>query len=93
MKKTVSMLLAVLFALTAFGVSTLFGGVLGAGAVFYDYYESTQFPGLCAFNADDYALAWKNCVPNATKCLNLSAKLKKNKATKPPKPLWPRWVN
>ena len=59
MKRTISTLLAVLFALTAFGVTALFGGVLGAGAVFYDYYEYTQFPGLNSFDADDYSLAWK----------------------------------
>ena len=51
MKKTISTLLAVIMALTAFGVSTLFGGVLGASAVRYEYFEYTPFPGLDAFNA------------------------------------------
>ena len=60
MKKTISMLLAVLFALTAFGVSTLFGGVLGAGATFYDYFRYESFPGYNAFTSEDFALAWKN---------------------------------
>ena len=50
MKRTISTLLAVLMVLTAFGVSTLFGGVLGASAEFYDYYVYTQFPGFNAFN-------------------------------------------
>ncbi len=62
MKKTISTLLAVIMALTAFGVSTLFGGVLGASAEFYDYYVYTQFPGLDAFNAADYALAWSKYI-------------------------------
>ncbi|MBR4439102.1 MAG: hypothetical protein IKS88_00695, partial [Clostridia bacterium] len=52
MKKTLSMLLAVLFALTAFGATALFGGVLGASAVFYDYYEYTSVPGFTAFTAE-----------------------------------------
>ncbi len=60
MKRFISTLLAVLMTLTAFGAATVFGGAIGAGAVFFDYYEYTQFPGLNAFNADDYALAWKN---------------------------------
>ncbi|MBR5942938.1 MAG: dockerin type I repeat-containing protein [Clostridia bacterium] len=60
MKKTISMLLAVLFALTAFGVVTLFGGVLGAGAAFYDYYEYVSFPGYNAFVPADFDLAWMN---------------------------------
>ncbi len=61
MKKTLSMLLAVMFVLTAFGVSTIFGGVLGAGAVFYDYFEYTQFPGFSAFSAGAIAdHAWQN---------------------------------
>ena len=58
MKKTLSMLLAVMFALTAFGVTSLFGGVLGAGAVFYDYYEYTQIPGFTAFTEADMQKAW-----------------------------------
>ena len=53
MKKTLSMLLAVLFALTAFGATTILGGVLGASAVFYDYYEYTQIPGFTAFTEAD----------------------------------------
>ncbi|MBO4584225.1 MAG: dockerin type I repeat-containing protein [Clostridia bacterium] len=58
MKRIISTLLAVLFALTAFGATAVFGGVISAGAVFYDYYEYTPFPGLDAFSADDFALAW-----------------------------------
>ena len=60
MKRTISTLLAVMMALTAFGVSTLMGGVIGASAVFFDYYEYTQFPGLDGFNGADFELAWKN---------------------------------
>ncbi|MBQ9558287.1 MAG: hypothetical protein IJU94_06775, partial [Clostridia bacterium] len=60
--RILSTLLAVMFALTAFGVTTIFGGVLGASAEFYDYYVYTQFPGLDAFNAADYALAWSKYV-------------------------------
>ena len=60
MKRFISTLLAVLMTLTAFGAATVFGGANGASAVFFDYYEYTQFPGLNAFNADDYALAWKD---------------------------------
>ena len=59
MKKTLSMLLAVLFALTAFGATTLFGSVLGASAIFYDYYEYYQFPGFSAFTAEDIALTFR----------------------------------
>ena len=58
MKKTLSMLLAVMFALTAFGVTSLFGGVLGAGAVFYDYYEYTSIPGFTAFTEAEIQKAW-----------------------------------
>ena len=58
MKKTLSMLLAVMFALTAFGATTIFGGVLGAGAVFYEYYEYTSIPGFTAFTEADMQKAW-----------------------------------
>ncbi|MBO4584223.1 MAG: dockerin type I repeat-containing protein [Clostridia bacterium] len=58
MKKTLSMLLAVLFALTAFGATALFGGVLGASAVFYDYYEYISVPGFTAFTEAEMANAW-----------------------------------
>ena len=58
MKKLISALLAALFALTAFGVTAVFGGVISAGAIFYDYYQYTSFPGLDAFDANDFALAW-----------------------------------
>ncbi|MBO4933633.1 MAG: dockerin type I repeat-containing protein [Clostridia bacterium] len=58
MKRFVSMLLASLITLTAFGAASLFGGALGAGAEFFDYYEYTRIPGLDAFDAADFALAW-----------------------------------
>ena len=58
MKKTLSMLLAVMFALTAFGVTTIFGGVLGAGAVFYDYFEYVSIPGFTAFTEAEIQKAW-----------------------------------
>ncbi|MBQ9557628.1 MAG: hypothetical protein IJU94_03385 [Clostridia bacterium] len=58
MKKTLSMLLAVMFALTAFGVTTVFGGVLGAGAVFYDYFEYVSIPGFTAFTEAEMQKAW-----------------------------------
>ena len=48
MKKLLSALLATIFVLTAFGVSTVFGGVISAGA-FYDYYVYTSIPGYSAF--------------------------------------------
>ena len=60
MKRTVSTLLAVLFALTAFGVTSLFGGAISAGAEFYDYYQYESFPGYNAFTPEDFSLAWKN---------------------------------
>ena len=59
MKKTLSMLLAVMFALTAFGVTTIFGGVLGAGAVFYDYFEYVSIPGFTAFTEAEIQKAWR----------------------------------
>ena len=58
MKKTLSMLLAVIFTLTAFGMTTLFGGVLGASAVFFDYYEYISIPGFTAFTEAEMANAW-----------------------------------
>ena len=58
MKRFVSILLASLITLTAFGASAVFGGALGANAIFFDYYEYTPFPGLDAFGAADFALAW-----------------------------------
>jgi len=50
MKKTLSLLLAVLMTLTAFGATTIFGGVFGAGAEFLDYFEYFQIPGFTAFS-------------------------------------------
>ena len=60
MKRFVSTLLAVLFVMTAFGVTTVFGGVISAGAEFYDYYQYVSFPGYNAFTPEDFSLAWKN---------------------------------
>ena len=56
MKKTLSLMLAVLFCFTAFGVTTVFGGVFTAGAEFLDYFEYVAIPGLGAFSED----AWKS---------------------------------
>ena len=60
MKKTISFLLAVLFVMTAFGATTVFGGLLGAGAEFYDYINYTQIPGFSAFSADGLTDAMAN---------------------------------
>ena len=57
-KKTISFVLSLLFVLTAFGAATVFGGALGASAEFFDYYQYTPFPGLDAFTAEDFELAW-----------------------------------
>jgi len=56
MKKTLSLMLAVLFCFTAFGVTTVFGGVFTAGAEFLDYFKYEAIPGLGAFSED----AWKS---------------------------------
>ena len=52
MKKTVSLLLAVLFSLTAFGLTAIFGGVIGAGAEFYDYFDYVKIPAFEAFTPE-----------------------------------------
>lgn len=53
MKKILSLFLAMLFTVTAFGVSTLFGSV-AVGAEESDPFEYTPFPGFAAFTAEDY---------------------------------------
>ena len=53
MKKTLSFTLALVFVLSAFGAATLFSGVIGAGAVFYDYYTYTPLPGWSEFTPAD----------------------------------------
>ena len=53
MKRFLSIVLSVIFALTAIGIFTLFGGAIGAGAVFYDYYSYTSLPGWSEFTAED----------------------------------------
>jgi len=52
MKKTVSFLLAVIFSLTAFGGMSIFSGVMGAGAEFYDYFNYVSIPAFDAFTPD-----------------------------------------
>ena len=54
-KKATSFILSLVFVLTAFGVSTLFGGVIGAEAVYYDYYTYISLPGWGAFSDADLA--------------------------------------
>ena len=49
MKRTLSLLLAVLMTLTAFGATAVFGGVFGAGAEFLDYFNYVQIPGFTAY--------------------------------------------
>lgn len=53
MKKILALFLAMLFTVTAFGVSTLFGSV-AVGAEESDPFEYTPFPGFAAFTAEDY---------------------------------------
>ncbi|MBO4584891.1 MAG: hypothetical protein J5756_07515, partial [Clostridia bacterium] len=48
MKKLLSFMLAMMFALTAFGVATVFSGFIGAGAL-YDYYVYDKLPGYSIF--------------------------------------------
>ena len=55
MKKFISALLAVLFVMTSFGVTAIFGGIIEAGAL-YDYYIYTKMPGLANFTNDELAL-------------------------------------
>ncbi|MBQ6553089.1 MAG: dockerin type I repeat-containing protein [Clostridia bacterium] len=55
MKKFLSALLAMLFALTAFGVSAIFSGFISAGA-FYDYLIYTPIPGFSIYTNEELAL-------------------------------------
>ena len=55
LKKTTSFILSLIFVLTAFGIGTLFGGVIGAGAIYYDYYTLNALPGWDAFTDADLA--------------------------------------
>ncbi len=50
MKRTISIMLAVLFTFTAFGITTLFGGVFTVGAEFLDYFNYVAIPGFGAFS-------------------------------------------
>ena len=50
MKRTISIMLAVLFTFTAFGITTLFSGVFTAGAEFLDYFNYVSIPGFGAFS-------------------------------------------
>lgn len=50
MKKITAILLTMVFALTAVGATSVFGGILGAGAEFYDYFIYTPIPGFSAFS-------------------------------------------
>ena len=54
MKKFLSMLLATVFMLTAFGVATVFSGFIGAGAL-YDYYVYEKLPGYSVFTDEELA--------------------------------------
>ena len=56
MKKFLSMLLATVFALTAFGAVTVFSGFIGAGAVEYEYYRYESLPGYSIFTDAELAL-------------------------------------
>ena len=55
MKKFLSALLASILVLTAFGASTVFGGVIGAGAI-YDYLIYTSIPGFSIFTDAELAM-------------------------------------
>jgi len=52
MKRTLSLLLAVLMTLTAFGAVSVFSGVIGAGAEFLDYFNYVQIPGFTAYSKE-----------------------------------------
>ena len=56
MKKFLSMLLATVFTLTAFGAVTVFSGFIGAGAVEYEYYRYESLPGYSIFTDAELAL-------------------------------------
>jgi len=62
-KKTLSLMLAVLFTFTAFGGMTLFSGVFSASAEFYDYFTYTPIPGFSAFTESGLKSAHQ---PNST---------------------------
>ena len=53
LKKTLAFILSLTFVLSAFGVATVFSGVITAGAVYYDYYEYIKLPGWGQFTAQD----------------------------------------
>ena len=55
MKKFLSVLLASLLVLTAFGASTVFGGIISAGAL-YDYLIYTSIPGFSVFTDAELAM-------------------------------------
>ncbi|MBO4583485.1 MAG: hypothetical protein J5756_00290, partial [Clostridia bacterium] len=55
MKRLLSMMLAVLFVLTGFGVTAIFEGFLSAGA-FYDYLVYDSIPGFSIFTDEELAL-------------------------------------
>ena len=54
MKKFLSLMLVTIFALTAFGVSTIFSGFISAGAL-YDYYVYEKLPGFSIFTDEELA--------------------------------------
>ncbi len=55
MKKILATLLATMFVLTGFGLTTVFSGVI-AGAEFYDYYIYTKLPGFSNFTDEELAM-------------------------------------
>ncbi len=52
MKRTLAMLLAVMFVMTGFGLTTVFSGLI-AGAEFYDYFIYTQITGFHDFTDEE----------------------------------------
>ena len=52
-KKTLAMILSLMFAFSAFGIATVFSGVITAGAVYYDYYNYIKLPGWSEFTSQD----------------------------------------
>jgi len=52
MKRTLAMLLAVMFVMTGFGLTTVFSGLI-AGAEFYDYFIYTQITGFHDFTNEE----------------------------------------
>ena len=52
-KKAIAMVLSLMFAFSAFGIATVFSGVITAGAVYYDYYVYDKLPGWSQFTAQD----------------------------------------